>query len=414
MSHDDDALAFHRRHRGKFEVRSKVPLANPADLALAYTPGVAAASRAIAADPSLVNTYTSRGNMVAVVSDGSAVLGLGNIGARAAMPVMEGKAIIFKTLAGIDAVPICLATQNADEIRTIVRNLAPTFAGINLEDIASPKCFELEALLQAECDIPIFHDDQHGTAVVVLAALENAARFTRRSLTDLRVVVSGAGAAGNACATILLDRGVADVTVLDSQGIISATRPNLPPHKQVLAARTNPRGLTGGIADVLRDADAVIGVSGAGLISTAMVRSMRPGAIVFALANPDPEILPADALAGGAAVVATGRSDMPNQINNMLGFPGIFRGALDVEATRITPGMRRVAAAAIAQRVTAAQIRRGIVVPAALDPTVVPAVALAVARQAMREGVARHPRTIADLKRGLSTIAAPRGGEGLS
>ncbi len=405
MSLDDDALAYHSARRGKLAVAAKVALRDQRDLSLAYTPYVAAPCREIARDPELVDLYTSRNNLVAVVSDGSAVLGLGNIGARAAMPVMEGKALLFKTFADVDAFPICLATQNEDEIALIVRNLTPTFGGVNLEDIASPRCFSLERRLQAECDIPVFHDDQHGTAVVVLAAMENAARALGRDVTALRVVVSGAGAAGIACSRILLDRGLEDIVLLDSRGAISLDRQGLAPHKQEIAALTNPRGISGDLATALRGADVFLGLSGADLVTREMVVSMNDDCIVFAMANPNPEILPDEARAGGAAIVATGRSDYPNQINNVLGFPGIFRGALDVRASRITEGMKRAAATALAAQVDAAQLRQGTVVPSPLRPGVAAAVALGVAAAAMAEGVARSPRDLEELRVELQRLS---------
>ena len=407
MSLDDDALAYHAARRGKVAIAAKVALNDVRDLALAYTPHVAAPCREIARDPELVNRYTARNNLVAVVSDGSAVLGLGNIGPRAAMPVMEGKALLFKKFADVDAFPICVASQDAEVIAQVVRNLTPTFGGVNLEDIAAPKCFGLEERLQEECDIPIFHDDQHGTAVVVLAAIENAARVLGRDVTGFRVVVSGAGAAGIACSKILLDRGLEDIVLLDSRGAISLSRSDLPPHKRAMAERTNPRDVGGGVVEALRDADVFLGLSGADLVTPAMVRSMRPDPVVFAMANPNPEILPDDARAGGAAIVATGRSDFPNQINNVLGFPGIFRGALDVRAGRITEAMKRAAARAIADMVEERELRVGTVVPSPLHPGVAAAVALAVAQAAMREGVARSPRDLGELRTELQRLSAP-------
>ena len=339
----DPVFALHLG--GKLEVALKAPLRDRADLSLAYTPGVAEVCRAIAADPTLLDVYTGRGNTVAVVSDGTAVLGLGDIGPGAAMPVMEGKAMLFKHFAGIDAVPICLATTDVDELVDTIARMAPTFGGINLEDISAPRCFEVERRLQERLDLPVFHDDQHGTAVVVLAGLTNAARVLGRDLAPLRVVISGAGAAGVAIAGILRGAGVLDLVVCDSRGILGPGRTDLPPHKQQLADRTNPRGLRGGLAEALAGADVFVGVSG-GTVPEELVATMAPGCIVFALANPDPEVHPAVA-ARYAAVVGTGRSDFPNQINNVLAFPGIFRGALDSGARMITEAMKVAAAQAI-------------------------------------------------------------------
>jgi malate dehydrogenase (oxaloacetate-decarboxylating) len=382
----DPVFELHRG--GKLAVASTVPLVTREDLSLAYTPGVAEVCQAIAADESLADTYTWVSHTVAVVTDGSAVLGLGNIGPRAALPVMEGKAVLFKQFGGVDAVPICLATQDVEEIITAVTALAPSFGGINLEDISAPRCFEIERRLDEALGIPVFHDDQHGTAIVVLAALRNAARLLDRKLCELRVVVSGAGAAGVAVTRMLLAGGVApgDVVVCDSQGIIHSGRPGISGVKAELAALTNSAGRPGGIADALRGADVLIGVSG-GSIPAEAVAGMAPGAIVFALANPTPEVHPSVA-ARYASIVATGRSDFPNQINNVLAFPGVFRGALDSRATRITEGMKVAAAEAIAA-VVADELRPDAIMPSPLDPRVAPAVAGAVAAAAVREGVTR-------------------------
>ena len=382
---DPTAPVFAMHAGGKLEVLARTPLRSRADLALAYTPGVAEVCLAIAANPELLDVYTGRGNMVAVVSDGTAVLGLGDIGPGAALPVMEGKAMLFKHFAGINAVPICLDTTDPDEIVETVVRLAPTFGGINLEDISAPRCFEIERRLQDRLDLPVFHDDQHGTAVVVLAALRNAALVVDRPLAGLRVVIAGAGAAGVAIADILRRAAVADVVVCDSRGILSSVRTDLVAHKRELAGRTNPRGLRGGLAEAMVGADVYIGVSG-GTVSEAVVASMAPDPIIFALANPNPEVHPE--LAGRyAAVVGTGRSDFPNQINNVLAFPGIFRGALDVRARRISEGMKLAAATAIAGCVVAPTAAE--VVPSVFDPQVVEAVAAAVAAQARAEGIAR-------------------------
>ncbi len=379
---DDPVLAAHVG--GKLEVVPTRPLRDRRDLSIAYTPGVAEVSRAIAADRSLVDVYTGRAHTVAVVSDGTAVLGLGDVGPEAAMPVMEGKALLFKHFANIDAVPLCLATTDVDELVEIVAALAPTFGGINLEDISAPRCFEVERRLQERLDLPVFHDDQHGTAVVTLAALLNGCRVVGKQVAGVRVVISGAGAAGVAIAAILRRSGVRDVVVCDSRGIVEPSR-DLPDHKRRLAATTNPRGLRGGLAEALAGADVFVGVSG-GQVPEEAVASMAADAMVFAMANPDPEVHP-EVAARHAAVVATGRSDYPNQINNVLAFPGIFRGALDVRATRVTEGMKIAAAQAIAACV--AEPTADEVVPSVFDEAVVPAVAAAVARAAREDGVAR-------------------------
>ncbi|HEU4425867.1 MAG TPA: NADP-dependent malic enzyme [Pilimelia sp.] len=382
----DPVFDLHRG--GKMVVASTVPLTSREDLSLAYTPGVARVCEAIAADPALAYDYTWISHTVAVVTDGTAVLGLGDIGPSAAMPVMEGKAVLFKQFGGVDAVPICLATQDVDEIVAIVKALAPSFGGINLEDISAPRCFDIERRLIEALDIPVFHDDQHGTAVVVLAALRNAAALLDRKLGDLRVVISGAGAAGVAVTKMLIAGGVpaGEVVICDSRGVIHGGRTDLTPVKAELATLTNARGVTGSIVDALAGADVLIGLSG-GTIEERAVAAMAPGGIVFALANPTPEVHP-DIAARYAAVVATGRSDFANQINNVLAFPGIFRGALDARATRITEGMKVAAADAIAG-VVAETLHADAIVPSPLDPRVAPAVAAAVAAAARREGVCR-------------------------
>jgi malate dehydrogenase (oxaloacetate-decarboxylating) len=381
---DLDAV-FDLHRGGKLEVVPRSPLRDHRDLSLAYTPGVAEVSRAIALDPALADVYTARANTVAIVTDGTAVLGLGDIGPAAALPVMEGKAVLFKHFGGVDAVPVCLATTDVEEIVETVARMAPTFGGVNLEDISAPRCFEVERLLQERLAIPVFHDDQHGTAIVALAALLNAARVVDRPLAGLRVAVSGAGAAGVAVTAILQRAGVRDIVVCDSRGVIHPGRRDLLPHKRDLAVATNPRGVTGSLADALVGADVFIGVSG-GTVSEPAIAAMADRSIVFALANPDPEVDPRVARRH-AAVVATGRSDHPNQINNVLAFPGVFRGALDARAARVTEGMKLAAASALAavlERPTADEI-----VPSAFDPRVVPAVAAAVSAAARREGVAR-------------------------
>ncbi|MFV2021259.1 NAD(P)-dependent malic enzyme [Micromonospora sp. LOL_023] len=381
----DPVFDLHRG--GKMAITPTVALADRDDLSLAYTPGVARVCEAIAADPSLVDEYTWVSHTVAVVTDGTAVLGLGDIGPRAAMPVMEGKAVLFKQFGDVDAVPICLDTRDVDAIVATVTALAPSFGGINLEDISAPRCFEIERRLDEALSIPVFHDDQHGTAIVVLAALRNAAALLDRRLGDLRVVVSGAGAAGVAVTKMLIAGGVdpAKTVVCDSRGIIHGDRAGLTPAKAELAAMT--AACAGGIADALVGADVLIGLSG-GQIEEAAVAGMAPGGIIFALANPTPEVHP-EIAHRYAALVATGRSDFPNQINNVLAFPGVFRGALEVGATRITEGMKVAAAEAIAA-VVADLLQPEAFVPSALDPRVAPAVAAAVAAAARRDGVARR------------------------
>lgn len=346
----DPADPVFRAHEGgKLGVHATQPLRDRADLALLYTPGVADVSRAIAADPSLAARYTAKRNTVAVVTDGTAVLGLGDIGPLAALPVMEGKAVLFKHFAGVDAVPVCMETGTVDELVDAIVRIAPSYGGINLEDISAPRCFEIERRLQERLDIPVFHDDQHGTAIVVLAGLINAAKVVGRELSSLKVVVSGAGAAGVAVSKLLARAGVADIVVCDSRGVISPARADLVEHKHRLAATTNPRGLTGSLGDALVGADVFVGVSG-GQVAEADVARMAPDSIIFALANPDPEVHP-EVARKYAAVVATGRSDFPNQINNVLAFPGIFRGALDSGAPQITEAIKLAAAWAIADLV---------------------------------------------------------------
>ncbi len=369
------------------EIVSTVPLHGREDLSMAYTPGVARVCQAIAARPLLVDDYTWVSNTVAVVTDGTAVLGLGDIGPAAAMPVMEGKAVLFKQFGGVDAVPICLATTDADEIVETVVRLAPSFGGINLEDISAPRCFEIEQRLKDLLDIPVFHDDQHGTAVVVLAALENALRLTGRRHADTRVVVSGAGAAGVAVTRILLAAGVTDLAVIDRRGVLHSGRGDLTPVKQSLARDTaDLTGRTGQLVDVMAGADVYIGVSG-GTVSEEVVALMADDAVIFGLANPDPEVHP-DVAHRHARVVATGRSDFPNQINNVLAFPGIFRGTLGVRATAITEAMKLAAAIALADLV-GDEISEEYVVPSPFDPRVAPAVSAAVADAARGDGVAR-------------------------
>lgn len=372
---DPNDPVFRAHEGGKLGVHATQPLRDRADLSLLYTPGVADVSRAIAADPSLAARYTAKRHTVAVVTDGTAVLGLGDIGPLAALPVMEGKAVLFKHFAGIDAVPVCMETGTVDELVEAIARIAPSYGGINLEDISAPRCFEIERRLQERLDIPVFHDDQHGTAIVVLAGLINAAKVVGRSLESLRVVVSGAGAAGVAVTKLLARAGVADIVVCDSKGIISPARSDLVEHKHRLAATTNPRGLSGSLSDALIGADVFVGVSG-GQVPEADIARMAPDSIIFALANPDPEVDPVVA-AKHAAVVATGRSDYPNQINNVLAFPGIFRGALDSGAPQITEAMKLAAARAIADLVESPTIDE--IVPSVFAAGVADAVSEAVA-----------------------------------
>ena len=382
----DPVFDLHRG--GKMAIVSTVALEGREDLSMAYTPGVARVCEAIAAEPALADDYTWVANTVAVVTDGTAVLGLGDIGPAAAMPVMEGKAVLFKQFAGVDAVPICLDTKDTDEIVDTVARLAPSFGGINLEDISAPRCFEIEERLKARLDIPVFHDDQHGTAVVALAALENALRLTGRTHATTRVVVSGAGAAGVAVAKILLEAGITDLAVTDRRGVLHSSRGDLTPVKKALAEQTADKtGRTGSLADAMQGADVYIGVSG-GTVPEEVVATMADDAIIFGLANPTPEVHP-EVAHRHARVVATGRSDYPNQINNVLAFPGIFRGAFDVHATAITEGMKLAAAEALAALVVD-ELREDFVVPSPFDPRVAPAVSAAVAEAARSEGVARR------------------------
>jgi len=383
----DEDPSFPLHVRGKIEVRPTVRVRDNAGLALAYTPGVGRVSQALAADPSLAWRYTWKSNAILIVTDGTAVLGLGDIGPIAALPVMEGKSLLFKEFGNIDCVPICLDTTDVDEIVDTVAHIAPAYGGINLEDISAPRCFEIERRLQERLDIPVFHDDQHGTAVVVTAALTNAAKVTGRELSDIRVVMSGAGAAGVAIANMLLAAGVGDVALSDRVGIIGKHRTDLTDVKADLAERTNRTGLQGSLFDAMRGADVFIGVS-SGTVPVEVVATMAPQAIVFALANPDPEVHPDVAKAAGAAVIATGRSDFPNQINNVLAFPGIFRGALDSGATRITEGMKLAAAKAIAALVED-DLGPESIVPDPFDPRLAATVAHAVGMAAVADGVVR-------------------------
>ena len=387
MTSRDDSPVFALHRGGKIEIASKIAVRDRDDLALAYTPGVADVCLAIAAEPALVDDYTWKSSVVAIVTDGTAVLGLGDIGPEASLPVMEGKALLFKQFGGVDAVPIALACHEVDELVETVIRLAPSFGGINLEDISAPRCFEVEDRLKAALDIPVFHDDQHGTAIVALAAMLNAARLTGRSLGDLRAVVSGAGAAGIAVTKILIGAGIGDIAVGDSKGIVYSGRANLTPAKAAIAAITNKAAYTGSITEAMVGADVYIGVS-AGHVDEADVAKMAPDSVIFAMANPDPEIHP-DVARRHARVVATGRSDFPNQINNVLAFPGVFRGALDVRATAITDHMQLAAATALCD-VVGDDVSEEYVIPSVFDPRVGPAVAAAVAQAAREDGVARR------------------------
>ncbi|MFI7129765.1 NADP-dependent malic enzyme [Nonomuraea sp. NPDC050153] len=382
----DQDPAFRLHAGGKLETRPSVPVRDAGDLSLAYTPGVARVCTAIAERPELADDYTWRSNVVAVVTDGTAVLGLGDIGPAAAMPVMEGKSLLFKQFGGVDSVPICLDCTDVDDLVDTIVRLAPSFGGINLEDISAPRCFEVERRLKKRLDIPVFHDDQHGTAIVVLAALRNAARLTGRRLWDLRAVVAGAGASGLAVAGTLVRAGIAEVVVSDSRGVIHQGRKDLNTYKALIATCTNRSGHTGTTEEAMAGADVFVGLSGA-TVSERAVASMAPDAIVFALSNPEPEIHP-EIAREHAAVVATGRSDFPNQINNVLAFPGVFKGALSARAVEITENMKLAAAHALST-VIEEELSVERIIPEPFDPRVVPAVAAAVADQARRDGVAR-------------------------
>ncbi len=374
----EESLELHRQWRGKIETTPKMDIATRRDLALAYTPGVAEPCKVIAQDPEAVYDYTIKSNTVAVVTDGSAVLGLGNIGPAAALPVMEGKAALFKAFGGVDAFPICLDTQDTDEIVKACIQIAPAFGGINLEDISAPRCFEIEARLNDALDIPVFHDDQHGTAIVVLSGIINALRLTGKDPETARVVVNGAGSAGIAIAKLLLSYGFAHLTLVDRCGIISSRAEGINDAQRAMLATTNLEDVDGTLADAMRGADIVIGVSAPGVISQEMVASMADDAIVFAMANPVPEIYPDEAKAAGARVVGTGRSDFPNQVNNVIAFPGIFKGALEARAERITEPMKLAAARALASLVSDEELSEDFIMPDPFDPRVAECVATAV------------------------------------
>ena len=378
MTTNEKAMMMHKEWNGKIETVAKAPVKTREDLAIAYTPGVAEPCKAIHEDPELAYTYTMKANTIAVVSDGSAVLGLGNIGPHAAMPVMEGKAVLFKEFGGVNAVPICLDTQDTEEIIKAVTWLAPTFGGINLEDISAPRCFEIEQRLKATLNIPVFHDDQHGTAIVVLAGIINSLKVVGKKKEECRIVINGAGSAGIAIAKLLLNYGFPYVTICDTTGIISKNRTNLNWIKKEMAEVTNLDGLDGTLADAMKGADIFVGVSAPGVVTPEMVKSMNHDAIIFALANPVPEIMPDVAKAAGAKVVGTGRSDFPNQVNNVVAFPGIFKGALEGRAPQITEEMKLAAALAIASLVPEEELSEDNVMPEAFNPKVADLVAEAV------------------------------------
>lgn len=388
MNYAEESLKLHRQMKGKLEIASKVSLENKDDLSIAYTPGVAAPSMEIARDKNRIYDYTIKQNSVAVVTDGSAVLGLGNIGPEAALPVMEGKAILFKKFGGIDAYPICIASQNSEKIVETVKLITPGFGGINLEDISAPRCFEIEERLKKELDIPVFHDDQHGTAIVVLAGMLNALKVVGKRMEDVNIAISGAGAAGMAIAKLLLVCDAKNIIITDTAGVIyEGRKENMNPYKEEMAGKTNRKKLKGKIADALKGADVLIGVSGPNTITKEMIASMAKDTIVFAMANPVPEIMPADAKAGGARIVATGRSDFPNQINNVLAFPGVFRGALDARASFINEEMKHAAAHALSGLVEKPTEEK--IIPSPFDDGVAEAVAKAVSDAARKSGVAR-------------------------
>ncbi|MED1471409.1 NAD(P)-dependent malic enzyme [Bacillus salipaludis] len=401
----EEALKIHKKYQGKLGVHSKVPVQDANDLSLAYSPGVAEPCLDIHEDESKVYDYTMKGNLVAVISDGTAVLGLGNIGPKAAMPVMEGKALLFKSFAGVDAFPICLDTTDPDKIVEVVKLLEPTFGGVNLEDIAAPQCFEIEDRLRKECDIPIFHDDQHGTAIVTAAGLINALKLADKKIEDIRVVANGAGAAGVAIVKLLLHMGVNDVILCDTKGIIYEGRPfGMNPFKEEMARITNKAQKQGTLADALVGADVFVGVSAAGAVTKAMVRSMNHQPIIFAMANPVPEIMPEDAKEAGVLVIGTGRSDFPNQVNNVLAFPGIFRGALDVYAREINEEMKMAAVYAIAGLISDKELNMDYVIPDPFDRRVAAHVAAAVARAAMETGVSQKHVNVEEIKKNLLSV----------
>ena len=392
MNYAQESLELHRKLKGKLDIVSRLPITNKTDLSLAYTPGVAQPCVEIHRNPEESYELTGRGNLVAVVTDGTAVLGLGDIGPEAAMPVMEGKCILFREFAGVNAFPICLATKDVDEIIRTVECMAPTFGGINLEDISAPRCFEIERRLKERLSIPVFHDDQHGTAIVVLAGLINALKLTGKKKETARVVISGAGSAGISICRLLMSHGFRDIVMTDKCGALAPGESFMNPAQQEMATVTNPRQERGPLETIIKDKDIFVGVSAPGIATSAMISTMAPDSIVFAMANPVPEIMPDEAKAGGARVVATGRSDFPNQINNLLAFPGIFRGALDVRASDINEDMKMAAAAAIAGLVTDEELSEDCIIPNPLDKRVSAAVARAVGEAAVRSKVAHKVR----------------------
>lgn len=389
MSTKEKSIRLHKMNRGKLKVESKVPLKTREDLSLAYTPGVAEPCKEIHEDKNLVYEYTSKSNFVAVVSDGTAVLGLGNIGAEASLPVMEGKSILFKGFADVDAFPICLGTSDVDEIVKTVKLLEPSFGGINLEDIAAPACFEIEKRLKECMDIPVFHDDQHGTAIVALAGLTNALKLVRKRIEDVRIIINGAGAAATSVAKLIISNGGENIIVCDRSGAIYKGKPNMDSAKSELAAITNKENVQGELKDVINGADIFIGLSAANVMTSEMVKTMAENPIIFAMANPVPEIMPEEAKKGGVAIMATGRSDFPNQINNVLAFPGVFRGALDVRASDINEEMKIAAAKAIASIIEKDELNTEYIIPDPFDKRVASKVAVAVAKAAIDSGVAR-------------------------
>ncbi|MCI5525875.1 MAG: NAD-dependent malic enzyme [Dorea sp.] len=389
MNYNEMALKMHEEHKGKISVTSKVAVKTRDDLSTAYTPGVAEPCRKIRDNKDEVYRYTAKGNLVAVVSDGTAVLGLGDIGPEAAMPVMEGKSILFKEFAGIDAFPICLDTKDTDEIVETVKRLAPTFGGINLEDISAPRCFEIERRLKEELDIPVFHDDQHGTAIVVSAGLTNALKYVGKEFSEAKVVINGAGSAGISICKLLLELGVGDIVLVDRNGILAVGEEWMNPAQKVMAEKTNKEQIHGDLKTAMQGRDVFVGVSAPNIVTAEMVSTMAKDAVVFAMANPTPEIMPDEAKKGGARVVATGRSDFPNQINNVLVFPGIFKGALEARATDITEEMKIAAVRAIADIIKPEELTEDYIIPGAFDERVADNVAREVAKTAIETGVSK-------------------------